>query len=98
MEPLLAAMGAKTYSANTGNHEAVPPTACQTAGLPFRLRVGLSFQSCQAEGLIGHERLMVFASSTILVTHGSIRPTDRPAKGFTFPTEIQVAVLGHLLP
>jgi hypothetical protein len=92
MERYIADIGATLYSTDRV-HSGVPPIVCRTASL----RVRLSFQGCDAEATIGHERLMVSAHSAILVAHGSLRPTRRPPKGFAFPAEIHVYVIGHFL-
>jgi hypothetical protein len=92
MERFLADIGATLYSTDRVQ-SGVPPIACRTASL----RVRLSFQGCDAEAIIGHERLRVSAKSAILVAHGSLRPTRRSAKGFAFPAEIHVYVIGHFL-
>ncbi len=92
MERYLADIGAKLYSTNRVQ-SGLPPIGCRTASL----RVRLSFQSCNAEATIGHERLMISAQSAILVAHGSLRPTRRSPRGFFFPTEIYVYIIGHLL-
>jgi hypothetical protein len=92
MARLLAATGATLYSTDRVKY-GVPPIDCVTASL----RVRLSFQSCDAEGLIGQERLRVAARSTILIAHASPRPTTRSAKGFTYPSEIYVSIIGHFV-
>lgn len=92
MQRYLAAIGA-TLSSTDRVQSGVPPIVCRTASL----RVRLSFQGCDAEATIGHERLMVSAHSAILVAHGSVRPTRRSPKGFAFPAEIHVNVIGHFL-
>jgi hypothetical protein len=92
MERYLADIGATLYSTDRVQ-SGVPPIACRTASLHVRL----SFQRCDAEATIGHERLRVSAHSAILVAHGSLRPTRRSPKGFAFPAEIHVYVIGHFL-
>jgi hypothetical protein len=92
MERFLADIGATLYSTDRVQ-SGVPPIVCRTASL----RVRLSFQGCDAEAIIGHERLRVSANSAILVAHGSLRPTRRSPKGFAFPAEIHVNVIGHFL-
>jgi hypothetical protein len=89
---LLAALGATLYSADRAK-SGVPPIGCRTASVRFRL----SFQSCDAEALIGPERLRVSVKSAVHVVHGSLRPTTRSVKGFAYPTEIHVFVIGHFL-
>jgi hypothetical protein len=92
MERFLADIGTTLYSTDRVQ-SGVPPIVCRTASL----RVRLSFQGCDAEAIIGHERLRVSATSAILVAHGSLRPTRRSVKGFTHPVEIHVSIIGHYL-
>jgi len=96
MARLLAATGATLYSTDRVQ-SGTPPIGCRTAGLRADPRVPLSFQSCDAEAIIGHERLRVSANSAILAAHGSLRPTRRTLKGFSFPAEIHIYVIGHFL-
>jgi hypothetical protein len=95
MERFLADIGVTLYYSTNLVQYGVPPIGCRTAGL--RVRVRLSFQVCSAEAIIGHERLRVSANSAILVAHGSLRPTRLSPKGFSFPAEIHVSIIGHLL-
>jgi hypothetical protein len=96
MARLLAATGATLYSADRVQY-GLRPIGCRTAGRRAGPRVSLSFQSCDAEAIIDHERLRVSANSAILAAHGSLRPTRRTPKGFSFPAEIHVYVIGHFL-
>lgn len=96
MARLLAAIGATLYSTDRVQ-SGTPPIGCRMAGLRAGPRVPLSFQSCDAEAIISHERVRVSANSAILAAHGSLRPTRRTPKGFSFPAEIHVYVIGHLL-
>jgi hypothetical protein len=89
---LLAATGATLYSAEREKY-GVSPIDCRTA----TLRIPLSFQGCDAEGMIGDERLAVSVNSAVVVVHGSPRPTTRVVKGSTHPTELHVSVVGHYL-
>ncbi len=89
---LLAATGATLYSADRKKN-GVSPIECRTA----TLRIPLSFQTCDAEALIGDERLTVSVHSAVLVIHGSLRPTTRSVKGLTHPAEIHVSIIGHFL-
>jgi hypothetical protein len=89
---LLAATGATLYSAERERYD-VSPIGCRTAAL----RIPLSFQTCDAEALIGDERLAFSVNSAVRVIHGSLRATTRSAKGFTDPAEIHVSVIGHYL-
>jgi hypothetical protein len=87
---LLAATGATLYSAEREKY-GVPPIGCRTA----TLHIPLSFQACDAEALIGDERLAVSVISAVQVIHGSPRQTTRSLKGYAHPVEVQVQDLGH---
>jgi hypothetical protein len=89
---LLAATGATLYSVEREKY-GVPPVGCRTASL----RMLFSFQACEAEAMIGEERLRVSVLSAVKTVDGSPHPTTRAIKGFTHPSEIQVSILGHLL-
>jgi hypothetical protein len=89
---LLTATGATLYSAEREKY-GLPPIACRTA----TLRIPLSFQECDADAMIGDERLTVSVISAVRVTHGSPQPTTRSLKGYAHPLEIYVHDLGHEL-
>jgi hypothetical protein len=91
MGRLLAAMGVTPYAAYKAIYgEAVPAIRCGRLHQYRKYRLGL--QTCQAEAMKGKERLAVFATSTVSPAD---KPTTRGVRGFPYPTEVNVFVIGH---
>lgn len=91
MGRLFASMGVTPYSVYKATYgDAIPAIQCQR--LHQERRYHLALQTCRGEALEGKERLVVFATS--IVTPAD-RPRTRGVVGFRYPTEVNVAVIGH---
>jgi hypothetical protein len=92
MGRLFAAMGVAPYSTYKATYgEAIPAIQCER--LHQDRKYQLALQTCQGEALDGKERLVVFATS--IVTPAD-KPRIRGILGYRYPTEVNVAVIGHL--
>jgi hypothetical protein len=93
MHDLILAMGARPYFIHQATYgDGVPVVQCS------RLRTypnrHIVLQLCQAEALMGHERLTILAKSFL---SQSGKPTRRVIREptWSYPTEVQIAVAGH---
>jgi hypothetical protein len=93
MHDLILAMGARPYFIHQATYgDGVPVVQCS------RLRTypnrHIALQLCQAEALMGHERLTILAKSFL---SQSGKPTRRVIREptWSYPTEVQIAVAGH---
>jgi hypothetical protein len=91
MGRLFAAMGITPYSVYKATYgDAIPAIQCRPFHQERKYHLGL--QTCKGEALEGKERLTVFATSIVT-------PADKPrtegVRGFPYPTEVNVAVIGH---
>jgi len=91
MGRLFASMGVTPYSVYKATHGDANP-AIQCGRLHQEHKYHLALQTCQGEALKGKERLVVFATS--IVTPAD-KPRTRGVVGFHYPTEVNVAVIGH---
>jgi hypothetical protein len=91
MGRLLASMGITPYSAHKATYSDDIP-AIQCGRLHQERKYHLALQTCKGEALEDKERLTVFATS--IVTPAD-KPRTRGVRGFPYPTEVNVAVIGH---
>jgi hypothetical protein len=92
MARLMASTGATLYT-TTRLHDRLPLIECVTA----KLQAQPSFQSCSLEATVKNELLRVSANSAIMSSHGQPQPTARTPRGFAYPLELTVYVIGHPL-
>jgi hypothetical protein len=57
----------------------------------------LTLQACNAEVLVGEERLVLFASSLVASGPDWVSGTTRTARNLPHPSEVVVDVIGHFL-
>ncbi len=91
MRRLLSEMGVRPYSTwQAAYHEGPRAIECW----PFHVfrKYDLGLQTCRAEALKGRERLLIFATSSVLP---SGKPTRRWLRSWRFPTELNISVVGH---